>query len=424
MSRSSNSLRLSDIITTPIKLKYTSSYNCNTAAGAGIFVLTGVNGPATITGSIPEETLLYRSVRHLYYSNYLSASYQTTTSSFDNFLQSTAAYNTPDADIREFPTEASAKIRVITIPRLVFGEKVSRKSVIISSSYGTIIDDGNGNLVDASDLPYVDGEYTLPEYTDWYVNEGIIHVGNVFYRQGIAVITNPDYVDVLPYAPTAIPDGATFTTLDATKTISLLTNDISGSGPLLPASVEIFGGDVDLFTNNLDGTLTLNTNTIGTYTTNYTVYNSFAGCTLKSNPALVTATVVIPPCNCSTYRVTYTGVTQASFTYEPCSTRNITTVTVSANDPVMEVCVCNNQLFANLAHFTTSSLGAGCIANCTIVGNIVLITDCGTLTGTSTYPTTTTTTTTTTTSTTTTTTTAPPTTTTTTSTTTTTTTSP
>jgi len=72
MSRASNTLRLTDVLTTPIKLKYTASYDITTYTSAGIKVLNGVIGPVTITGSIPQITLNYLSVRHLYYSNYLT----------------------------------------------------------------------------------------------------------------------------------------------------------------------------------------------------------------------------------------------------------------------------------------------------------------------------------------------------------------
>ena len=195
MSRSSNSLRVSDVITTPIKLKYTSSYDSTTASEVGIGVLIGVNGPVTITGSVPQETLNYRSVRQLYYANFLTGSYLTTTSSFDCSLQSTAASGTLDADLRYFPTESNGEVRIISIPRGIFGEKISRKSFGITSSVLRIVDDGNGNLIDALSLPYVDDQYYTPEFTEWYAYSNGTHIGNIIYAQGIVIITNPDYIN-------------------------------------------------------------------------------------------------------------------------------------------------------------------------------------------------------------------------------------
>ena len=194
MSRSSNSLRASDVITTPIKLKYTSSYESDALTEVGIRVLTGVNGPVTVTGSIPQETLNYRSVRQLYYANFLTGSNLTTTSSFDCSLQSTAANGTPDVDLRIFPTGSDAEVQIMSIPTGVFGQKVSRFGFLMSSSAYTFVDDGNGNIIDASGLPYVNFDYYSPEFTDWYVYEETPHIGNIIYPQGMVIITNPDYI--------------------------------------------------------------------------------------------------------------------------------------------------------------------------------------------------------------------------------------
>ncbi len=417
MSRSSNSLRVSDVITTPIKLKYTSSYDCNTAPGVGIAVYKGVNGAVTVTGSVPEETLIYRSIRQLFYSNYLtgsvttaqlSGSYLTTTSSFDNSLQSSAAFGTEDADIRNFPTGSGDSIIAISIPRNVFGQQISRYGFWASSSLGVIVDDGNGNLLDISALPYVIQQAYVPEFTDWYVYGPVTHVGNVLYKQGFAVITNPNYQNVFPIAPTAIPDFGTYAKSTVPKTINVIANDIAGSGTIVPSSVVLYGSNAPLFTNNLDGTITLNSTTIGTYTVDYTVDSTFnEGCLLTSNRGRVTITVTPDPCICRTYYVQYLGPTAATFTYTACSTGNTETVQLTNDDNQIEVCVCNNEINYDPILFNVSLLsGIGCIADCFLAGSVIV-------------PTTTTTTTT---STTTTTTTAPPTTTTTTTSTTTTTT--
>ena len=422
MSRSSNSLRVSDVITTPIKLKYTSSYECDTAAEAGIFVLNGVNGPVTVTGSVNQDTLNYLSVKQLYYSNYLrstnntallSGSYLSTSSSFDDSLQSSAAFGTGDADIRLFPTGSDAQVRILSIPRSVFGEQISRFGFYASSSAHIIIDDGNGNLIDATNLPYVNNQYYLPTYTDWYVYEPALHVGNIIYRQGIVIITNPNYQDIFPYPPVANSDTGSFLTTDTPKLINILANDDSGSGILVPSSVVLSGVSASLFTNNLDGTVTLNVTTPGTHSANYTVNNIISGgCSLTSNLATITAVVNTPPCNCSTYQITYVGVLpSASFTYTSCNTQNTETVTLTGANSIIQVCVCNNQISYDRRLITITSLGAGCTANCNLAGSVSFpgsTTSTTTTTTTIAPPPTTTTTTTTTTSTTTTTTTLIP----------------
>lgn len=418
MSRSSNSLRVSDVITTPIKLKYTSSYDCGTAGDVGIFVLNGVNGPVTVTGSVSQETLNYKSVKQLYYSNYLtstnntkllSGSYPASATGFDDSLQSSAAFGTSDADVRFFPTGSNAGVRVLSIPRSVFGEQISRRSFYMSSSAHVIVDDGNGNLINATNLPYVNNQYYLPTFTDWYVYEPALHVGNIMYRQGIVVITNPDYQDIFPYPPTANADTASFISTYTPKVINILANDNSGSGVLVPSSVVLSGISASLFTNNLNGTVTLNTTTVGTHSVNYTVDNLYdGGCSLTSNLATITAVVNKPPCICGTYEIHYVGAPlSASFTYLACSTEVTESVTLTKADSVIQICVCNNKIyFDNGKLYTRTYLGIGCTADCNLAGSAALPPTTTSTTTTTTTQAPITTTTTTTTSTTTTTTTA------------------
>lgn len=194
MSRAANSLKTSDVITTPIKLKYNSSFDSASFVENGIRILKGVNGPVTITGSVPQETINYYSIRHLYYSNFLTGSYPVSASSAYNYPQSTAASGTLDADIRYFPTESGAQVTVLSIPRGVYGEQISRKSFILSSSYYFIVDDGNGNLFDLSPEPigYIDDFYF--DNVDYFeagpINFAPTYVGNIIYPQGMAIIVD------------------------------------------------------------------------------------------------------------------------------------------------------------------------------------------------------------------------------------------
>lgn len=201
MNRAFSSLRVSDITTKPIKLKYYASYDSNSLQGYDIRILSGSNSLIANNGSkIPQENLNYFSIRHLYYSNYLTGSIQQSASFSDNYLQSTAADGTYDNDVRYFPTQSGAQIKILSIPRQVFGENISRKSFFISSSISKIIDDGNGNLIDIGygtvASYYVDSGYYTPEGTDWYVfdsENNINRVGNIIYSQGMIIITNPNY---------------------------------------------------------------------------------------------------------------------------------------------------------------------------------------------------------------------------------------
>jgi hypothetical protein len=109
----------------------------------------------------------------MYYQEYITGSLLNSSSYWNPNIQSTAASGTLDDDYRYYPTGLGDKITVVAIPRTVFGEQIARKSISFKSNNFNLIDDGNGNIVDA-----------MASYT---------HVGNVLYSQGIAILTNQDY---------------------------------------------------------------------------------------------------------------------------------------------------------------------------------------------------------------------------------------
>ena len=309
MSRASNSLLVSDVTATPIKLKYSSSYSNTTICDSGIYAQSGLNGPVTVTGSVPQRTLRYWSIRHLFYSNFLTGSYLTTTSSLDNFLQSTAASGTfegnttlsASTDLRYFPTESLSKVKIINIPKNTFGEKVSRKSFFLTGSDYAIADDGNGNVYDTTTK---------------------IHVGNIIYPQGFVVITNPDYYCAMDGGPFTFPKTYVFDISDNPKTFNPITDAqpdcapvdtstltlITASGWLFPSSSQDNLGNV-----TLSSTDTLSTR-VGYYRDYYTVKSTYCASSDKQpiNLKLIDCTIVgltasfIPPSPTPTPTVTPT----------------------------------------------------------------------------------------------------------------------
>ena len=274
MSRASNSLKATDVTATPIKLKYSASYSNTSICDTGIYAKSGINGPVTITGSVPGATLRYRSIRQLYYSNYLTGSYQTSTSSFDNFLQSTAASGTfegntiasASADIRYFPTESGAKIKIISIPQSALGQQTSRKSFFLTGSNGTaftLVDDGNGNIVDAS--------------------KNNIHVGNIIYPQGFVIITNADYYCAMDGGPTTTAKYFTFDISDSVKTFNPVIGAIPDCAPIVSSSLVLSDYPYyDFPSTSIDsnGVVTLSesdplTNTTGIYKDYYTIKSTY-----------------------------------------------------------------------------------------------------------------------------------------------------
>ena len=189
-------LLASDIIVTPFEVNKAFTFKgaaalTSSVVGIDRFLGQNIQGLFSLsestTGQINTEykRLIYNSVKELYYSNYLSSSYGDpvsvpyilpgnntagdilvgSTSSagrYENYLQTTLTAG------RYFPTASDAIIGVISIPTKLFGEKIQPNSFKLEGPSGSIIDDGNGNLI---------------------TNGGEIW-GIITYQHGIAVLTS------------------------------------------------------------------------------------------------------------------------------------------------------------------------------------------------------------------------------------------
>jgi hypothetical protein len=188
----------SDLIVAPFEVNKGFSFSASLWGGSnvGIDYFRGANipfvfGSAQTTGinNTQYQSLIYNSIKQLYYSNFLvsssgdpanlrvlvpgagpSGSGDTFIGSgisgsgplYDNFLQSTLV---PD---RFFPTASGDEILVISIPSKIYGEYIVPTSFVTSfNAYGDFTDDGEGNLL---------------------YNNTV--VGNVIYTQGIVIFTN------------------------------------------------------------------------------------------------------------------------------------------------------------------------------------------------------------------------------------------
>mgnify|MGYP003673318920 CR=1 FL=1 len=184
-----------------------------TASNVGIEYYQSKQGPyksgsySTGFGTRLDGVLVFSNIKQLYYSNYLTSSIgdnaataslvlganssgntfvgQTTGPNFDNFLQ------TSEVQDRRFAQySSSANIdgpTVISIPSKLFGEKIppSTFEFTFTSSaavpiHSFVYDDGEGNLL-ATQSRSSNGVI---------VNEGL--VGQIFYSQGIAVLTEEE----------------------------------------------------------------------------------------------------------------------------------------------------------------------------------------------------------------------------------------
>jgi len=127
------------------------------------------------------QDLVYESIEHLYYSNYLSQSYGDTaaTASFNNdgtitgIRQTTNNYNYLTNTLtqsRELLPDGGTNIGVLTIPRSLFGEYIKPGSFIFNDGVHRFTDDKQGNIFTTQ-------------------NTGITHVGNIIYEHGVIVFT-------------------------------------------------------------------------------------------------------------------------------------------------------------------------------------------------------------------------------------------
>jgi hypothetical protein len=191
----------SDVIVSPFEVNKTFVYSTAnfTDLDVGIERYYGTNVTESLWSSgsnptgqnyIQDTILVYHSIRELYYSNFLSGSNGSpaNTASFNVDGTITGQYYTPSyynylsntlPSNRVFPTGSGEQIGVISIPSNLFGEYLKPGSLVLSSSYGTILlDDANGNLISGS--VDANGNYVLSNYK----------YGDVIYEHGMVIITN------------------------------------------------------------------------------------------------------------------------------------------------------------------------------------------------------------------------------------------
>ena len=190
-------LLASDVIVTPFEVNKAFRFAgiaALTASNVGIDRFLGQNtlglfsttNSTTGDVSLEYKSLMYNSVKQLYYTNYLATSSGDAVSvpytlpgsdpsgdvltglaspagRFENYLQTTLTQS------REFYTGSNSTIGVISIPTKLFGEKIQPSSFSFICPSGSIYDDGEGNLINNSN--------------------GLV-CGQIFYSHGLAVITD------------------------------------------------------------------------------------------------------------------------------------------------------------------------------------------------------------------------------------------
>jgi hypothetical protein len=280
-----------------------------------------VNDNLTTDGNY--RRLIYESVRHLYYQNYVTKSSldQDTesedliypknvgqfwhSSSYDNFLQNTMVSGSFVQNYRSFPyfesveyrfdnvssslygtaiyfIENAAKIRVISIPKDQYGGGIKPNTFELSGSNFLIKDDGEGNLFDYAPT---EARYSGTPYTDpiaQYSGDNLqVPVGNIFYNHGLAVVTNVDYICFIETAPVARNTYINLLNTQEEKIIPTLLGDFDDCTSLNTSSVLTFTNPDYIFPDySLSGSgdivITPNLNSVapGEYKLFYSVENT------------------------------------------------------------------------------------------------------------------------------------------------------
>ena len=179
----------SDVVVSPFKVNKIFSFVYTAAlTGSGIDIFEGKNLEPTlwVSGSNPtgyistqDKYLVYRSVRELYYYNYIYGDdgSPATTASFnvDGTITTNTQYtpnaynyltNTLPAN-RYFPTGSNDIVGVIAIPSNLFGEYIKPGTFTLTYESGSLTDDGEGGLL-----------------------RNLEKVGDIIYEHGMIIITN------------------------------------------------------------------------------------------------------------------------------------------------------------------------------------------------------------------------------------------
>jgi len=190
----------SDIVVTPLELNKSFNFKgaaALTGSNVGIDRFLGLctsslfnplTDPTTGQVSTQYQRLIYNSVKELYYSNYLNSTASLGSPTFTASLipgadpsgnvlvgptSSAGRYwNYPQSTLtfeHYFPTQSGDIIGVLSIPAGLFGNYIQPGSFVWTAESGSVVDDGEGNLIFSSSNQIC---------------------GQIFYPHGLAIITS------------------------------------------------------------------------------------------------------------------------------------------------------------------------------------------------------------------------------------------
>ena len=265
----------SDVIVSPFKVNKSFTFTGNELTGSNVqidrFIGKNITSSLWVSGSdntgyitSQSSQLVYRSIKELYYSNYIGGDNGSpaATASFNNDGTITGSAYTPNyynylsntlTASRYFPTGSDEIVTVISIPSNLFGEYLNPGTISITSASLNLYDDGLGNLISASKK-----------------------VGDVIYEHGIITITNSGTTTYSSTLPNNFYSGSLTCSFESTVTIyetqykcTIRENEFnfSNNPSLTSGSTAISNGSGSLFPQ--PGSGQLNDNVTGSYFSPY-----------------------------------------------------------------------------------------------------------------------------------------------------------
>ncbi len=252
-------LKSSDVITVPVVANKSWNFNyCPVPSndpyvtyynGTNLTDLFNPNGEPITNGQY--DRLTYRQINQLFYHDF-SGSLNTSSLASSLYYESASSshptasyfnYNNDPAFISNFPTGANESIKVIQVSSKAYGSRLLPYTFQMSSSAYNFYDDGKGNIYDN------------------FNSNPPAHVGNVFYEQGIVVITDQNFQTLFVLPPVAYNDNYTIVRSDypnpATFSFNPLLNDDLRGNTLINQSISLFGGDISFFSTGSSNTVSM-----------------------------------------------------------------------------------------------------------------------------------------------------------------------
>lgn len=259
------------------------------------------NKAGNTTTNLQYKSSIYDSINHTFYQAY-SGSLDTGSLMFNTFTYESASqqrrlesyfnYNINPLLIKNFPIGNGSEISVLNIDQGVYGSKVLPHSFRVSSSTYFMVDDGNGNLFDIAGFEddYIELGYISQSYFNDTSGSGIVHVGNIFYAHGIAVITDPNYQLSTKQYAAEVSVGDASSQIANISTVSTVYPALS---PLVSAITDPYSAYVGTISSSYNGILYVNINNLSApvvvkLEVNGTIISSFATVNTNDQTAVLT----------------------------------------------------------------------------------------------------------------------------------------